>query len=210
MGQETLNLFPNEQALEAICQWSNSLKLLQQRLGKYYKRSEARVAAFDYIQALLSPVERKNGWQMWEQVGYENPYRFQNLLGRASWEEEKLCAEVRAYTIEHLDDGAGILAIDETCFLKKGQESAGVARQYCGLTGQIENCQVGVFMAYLSSKGQAFLRFQLERFPDVIEHPLFSQSRKTRSLDAFKRTRVRHLWAHRELSTGQNLEAGQN
>ena len=76
-----------------------------------------------YIQALLSPVERKNGWQMSEQVGYENPYRFQNLLGRASWSEEKLCAEVRAYTIEHFDDGAGILAIDETCFLKKGQES---------------------------------------------------------------------------------------
>ena len=123
MGQETLNLFPNEQVLEAICQWSNSLKHLQQRLGKYYKRSEAKVAAFDYIQALLSPVQRKNGWQMSEQVGYKNPYRFQNLLGRASWDEEKLCGEVRAYAVEHLDDGAGILAIDETCFLKKGQES---------------------------------------------------------------------------------------
>lgn len=123
MGQETLNLFPNEQVLEAICQWSNSLKQLHQRLGKYYKRTEARGAAFDYIQALLSTVERKNGWQMSEQVGYDNPYRFQNLLGRASWDEEKLCTEVRAYTVEHLDDGAGILAIDETCFLKKGQES---------------------------------------------------------------------------------------
>ena len=59
----------------------------KQRLGKYYKRSEARQAAFDYIQALLSPVERKNGWQMSEQVGYNNPYRFQNLLGRASWDD---------------------------------------------------------------------------------------------------------------------------
>ena len=98
-------------------------------------------------------MERKNGWQMSEQVGDENPYRFQNLLGRASWSEEKLCAEVRAYTIEHLDDRAGILAIDETCFLKKGQESAGVARQYCGLTGH----QVAVFMAYLSSRGQALI-----------------------------------------------------
>lgn len=157
MEQKTLSLFPHEQALEAICEWSNSLKQLQKRLGKYYKRSESRGAAFDYIQALLSPVERKNGWQMSEQVGYNNPYRFQNLLGRASWDEEKLCAEVRAYTVEHLDDGAGILAIDETCFLKKGHESAGVARQYCGLTGQIENCQVAVFMAYLSSRGQALI-----------------------------------------------------
>lgn len=157
MGQETLNLFPNDQALKAICEWSNSLKQLQQRLGKYYKRTEARIVAFDYIQALLSPVERKNGWQMSEQVGYKNPYRFQNLLGRASWDEEKFCAEIRADAVEHLDDGAGILAIDETCFLKKGHESAGVARQYCGLTGQIENCQVAVFMAYLSSTGQALI-----------------------------------------------------
>ena len=62
MEQETLNLFPNEQVLEAICEWSNSLKQLQQRLGSYYKRSESRGVAFDYIQALLSPVERKNGW----------------------------------------------------------------------------------------------------------------------------------------------------
>ena len=62
MGQETLNFFPNEHVLEAICQWSNCLRLLQQRLGKHYKRSEARQAAFDYIQALLSPIERKNGW----------------------------------------------------------------------------------------------------------------------------------------------------
>lgn len=157
MGRETFKLFPNEQTLEEICEWSSSMKQLQQRLGRYYKRSEARGAAFDYIQALLSSVERKNGWQMSEQVGYQNPYRFQNLLGRASWNEEKLCAEVRAYTLEHLNDGAGILAIDETCFLKKGQESAGVARQYCGLTGQIENCQVAVFMAYLSSRGQALI-----------------------------------------------------
>ena len=106
--QETLNLFSNEQALEAICQWSNSLKQLQQGLGQYYKRSESRGAAFDYIQALLSPGERKNGWQMSEQVGYKNSYRFQNLLNRASWDEEKLCGEVRAYTVEHLDDGVGI------------------------------------------------------------------------------------------------------
>ncbi len=110
MKKETLTIFPNEQALEAICQWSNCLKNLQQRLGKYYRRLEARKVAFDYIQALLCPVERKNGWQMSEQVGYDNPYRFQHLLGRAVWDEEELCAEVRAYTVEHLDDGAGILA----------------------------------------------------------------------------------------------------
>ena len=94
---------------------------------------------------------------MAEQVGDANPYRLQHLLGRAIWDEEQVCAEVRDYVVEHLDDGAGILAVDETSFLKRGEESVGVGRQYCGLTGQIENCQVGVFLAYISSKGQSLL-----------------------------------------------------
>jgi SRSO17 transposase len=155
--QEEFNLFPTGQALEALCAWSDNLKSFQQRIGKYFARFEAKGAAFDYIQALLCPVERKNGWQMAEQVGYANPYRLQHLLGRAIWDEEQVCAEVRDYVVEHLDDGAGILAVDETSFLKKGEESVGVGRQYCGLTGQIENCQVGVFLAYISSKGQSLI-----------------------------------------------------
>ena len=77
--------------------------------------------------------------------------------GERSGDEEEVCAEVRDDVVEHLNDGAGILAIDETSFLKKGQESVGVGRQYCGLTGQIENCQVGVFLAYISSKGQSLI-----------------------------------------------------
>lgn len=157
MKQESLNLFPSGQELEALCQWSNSLKLFQQSLGKHFARSESRGAAFDYIQALLCPVERKNGWQMSEQVGHKNPYRFQHLLGRGKWESEKVCAQVRDYLVEHQGDEAAILAIDETSFLKKGEESVGVGRQYCGLTGQIENCQVGVFLAYISSKGQSLI-----------------------------------------------------
>ena len=155
--QETLNLFPSGAALEVLCGWSDSLKSFQQRLGKYYARAEARQTAFDYIQALMCPVERKNGWQMSEQVGYANPYRFQHLLARARWDEESVRTEIRDYVVENLNDGAGILAVDETSFLKKGEESVGVGRQYCGLTGQIENCQVGVFLAYISSKGQSLI-----------------------------------------------------
>ncbi len=86
--QETLNLFPSGAALEALCGWSDSLKSFQQRIGKYYARAEACQTAFDYIQALMCPVEHKNGWQMSEQVGYPNPYRFQHLLGRARWDAE--------------------------------------------------------------------------------------------------------------------------
>jgi len=79
----------------------------------------------------------ENGWQMAEQVGYASPYRLQHLLGRAIWDEEQMCAEVRLCS-RASDDGAGILAVDETSFLKRGEESVGVGRQYCGLTGQIE------------------------------------------------------------------------
>lgn len=71
------------------------------------------------------------------------------------------CAEVRDYAVEYLDDGVAIGAVNETCFLKKGQDSVGVQRQYCGPTGQIENCQVGVFLAYISSKGHSLIERRL-------------------------------------------------
>jgi len=110
--------------------------------------SVARRAAFNYIQALLSPVERKNGWQMAEQVGYSNPYRLQHLLGRAQWDADAVCAEIRQYALEHLKSQTDILAIDETGFLKQGEQSVGVQVQYYGTMGYLENCQVGVFMSY--------------------------------------------------------------
>ena len=108
------NVFLTGVALEALSEWSSTLKTFQQKLGKHFARSEARLAGFDYIQALLSPVERKNGWQMAEQVGYANPYRFQHLLGRAHWDADAVCAEIRQYALEQLKSQTDILAIDET------------------------------------------------------------------------------------------------
>ena len=127
--------FLTGQALETVCQWSNILKSFQQRLSPYFARSEARQAAFNYIQALLSPVERKNGWQIAEQVGNANPYRVQHLLGRAQWDEEQLCQEVRQYGIAGLREPEDIFALDETGFLKQGNQSVGVQVQYYGTTG---------------------------------------------------------------------------
>ena len=92
-------------------------------------------AAFNYIQALLSPVERKNGWQVAQLVGNANPYRVQPLLGRSQWDEEQLRQEVRQYGIEGLREPEGILAVDETGFLKQGNQSVGVQVQYYGTTG---------------------------------------------------------------------------
>lgn len=144
-------------ALEALSQWANCLKHFQNRLGTHFPRTETRQAAFDYLKALLSPLGRKNGWQMAEQAGHANPYRLQHLLGRACWDADALCQTVRAYVHEHLQDPGGILAVDETAFLKQGEHSVGVQVQYCGTTGHMENCQVGVFLSYISARGHSLV-----------------------------------------------------
>lgn len=150
-------LFLTGSALETVCHWSNTLKSFQQRLSPHFARQEARQAAFNYIQALLSPVERKNGWQMAEQLGDTTPYRVQHLLGRAQWDEEQLCQEVRQYGIAGLREPEDIFALDETGFLKQGNQSVGVQVQYYGTTGHLENCQVGVFLAYVTGKGHTLI-----------------------------------------------------
>jgi SRSO17 transposase len=144
-------------ALEALSEWSNLLKSFQTRIAQHFSRSETRQTACDYLQALLSPVERKNGWQMAEQVGHQTPYRFQHLLGRAQWQADALAHEVRQYLIEALGQANGILAVDETGFIKQGDQSVGVQVQHCSLTGRLENCQVGVFLAYVNPQGHSLI-----------------------------------------------------
>jgi SRSO17 transposase len=109
------------------------------------------------MRGLLSPVERKNGWQLAEVNGAATPYGIQHLLGRARWDAEAVRNDLRAYLVEHMGAPQAVLGLDETGFLKKGQQSAGVARQYSGTAGRIENCQIGVFLAYASRQGHALL-----------------------------------------------------
>lgn len=94
---------------------------------------------------------------MAEQSGAGRPYRMQSLLGRSHWDADRLRDEVRDYVVEALGDEDGVLIIDETGFVKKGDRSAGVARQYSGTAGRIENSQIGVFLAYASRYGQALV-----------------------------------------------------
>ena len=144
-------------ALDALSEWNHLLKLFQQQLGVHFGRSEARLAAYDYIRALISPVERKNAWQVAEYVGQNNPYSVQHLLGRARWDAEAVCGEVKNYVCEHLGSNEVILAVDETSFIKQGQHSVGVQVQYCGTTGHKENCQVGVFLSYIGQYGHTLI-----------------------------------------------------
>lgn len=133
------------------------LAQVQARIGPRFLRAEARLRAGRFLPGLLAPVERKNGWQMAEELGEQGPRGVQRLLGEADWDEEEVRDDLRAYVIEHLADNGGVLVVDETGFIKKGKKSAGVARQYSGTAGRRENSQIGVFLLYGSAKGAAFL-----------------------------------------------------
>lgn len=137
--------------------WERELTALKGRLCAVFRRSEARESCGVFIDGLLSGIERKTGWLMAEQAGLRRPWRIQALLGRSQWDCERMRDIVSGYVIEALGDDSGVLVVDDTGFLKKGQHSVGVARQYSGTAGRIENCQVGVFVAYASRFGQALL-----------------------------------------------------
>ncbi len=134
---------------------------IERRIGPVFARSEARHRALTYLAGLLSPAERKNSWQLAEISGERNPYAFQHLLGRADWEPDTLRDRLRTYVTDYLSDTDAVGVIDETGFLKKGTYSAGVARQYSGTAGKIENCQIGVFLAYASKHGHTLLDREL-------------------------------------------------
>ncbi|MER7577966.1 IS701 family transposase [Streptomyces sp. NPDC126514] len=130
-------------------------------LAGLFSRKDLRGNAHGYLKALLAPVERKNTWQMAAYMGHVTPDRVKNLLRRTIWSWSGLRDRVRAFVVKHLGDPDAVLVLDETAFLKKGTKSVGVARQYAGITGQTENCQVAVFAAYVTVAGRALIDFSL-------------------------------------------------
>jgi SRSO17 transposase len=130
---------------------------LHARIAPRFARAEARSRARRYVAGLLSPIERKNGWQLAEYLAEPGPQGVQRLLNAADWDADAVRDDLRAYVIAHLGEESGVLLVDETGFLKKGTKSAGVARQYSGTAGRRENQQIGVFLAYASTRGCAFL-----------------------------------------------------
>ncbi len=141
--------------------WAEGLEAVHARVAPRFARAEPRRRALAYLRGLLSPVERKNGWQLAEQAGEATPDGMQHLLARADWDADQVRDDLRAYGVEHLGDARAVLVVDETGFLKKGTKSVGVQRQYSGTAGRIENCQIGVFLAYASAKGRTFLDREL-------------------------------------------------
>jgi SRSO17 transposase len=122
-----------------------------------FARSEARAHFFDYMVGQLSPLERKSIEPMALRVDGGTVRGLQRFLSDVSWDEEQMEWNYRQLVAEEMGDPDGVLMFDETGFVKKGTESVGVARQYCGTLGKVENCQVGVFAGYASRQGYALV-----------------------------------------------------
>ena len=146
-----------EHDLSPLVNGDQELARVHARIAPHFQRAEVRERARHFLEGLLGRVERKNGWQLAEELGESGPQGMQRLLNAAEWNEEAVRDELRGYVMEHLGEEQGVLVIDETGFVKKGKNSAGVARQYSGTAGRRENSQIGVFLLYASRKGAAFI-----------------------------------------------------
>ncbi len=145
----------NKSMLQTVASWADRFEKLVEDMGVLFSRSEARLTFRLYLQGLLASVERKNSWQLSETMGLQKPYAFQHLLGRAVWKADELRDKTIDYVVGELGRSDATLVIDETGFVKKGNKSAGVKRQYSGTAGRIENCQIGVFLTYNTPNGHA-------------------------------------------------------
>jgi SRSO17 transposase len=137
--------------------WASSLREVKARMRPLFSQERVAVSASSFLDGLLGNERRKTGWMRAEAAGDAGPWRQQAILGRGRWDADALRDVVRDYVIEHLGTDDAVLVIDETGFLKQGKASCGVGRQYTGSAGKVTNCQIGVFAAYVSAKGHAFV-----------------------------------------------------
>jgi len=137
--------------------WASSLRDVKARMRRLFTQERVAASASLFLDGLLGSEPRKTGWMRAEAAGDPGPWRQQAILGRGRWDADALRDIVRDYALETLADADAVLVLDETGFLKKGTASCGVARQYSGSAGKITNCQIGVFAAYVSRHGHAFI-----------------------------------------------------
>jgi SRSO17 transposase len=156
---------------QQIAAWSLIVRQWQSRLAPFFARPEVLEHALLYLQAILSDIPRKNGWQIAEHARQARPYGMQRLLSRAVWDQDAVRDALRRFVCQTLlpdqptpaSDASPfpVLIIDESGFPKRGRHSAGVGPQYCGISGRVENCQVGVFLSYVTALGHALIDREL-------------------------------------------------
>jgi len=143
--------------MDEAADWARGLEELVERIAPRFGRIEPRRRGGAYLQGLLAPIERKNGWQLAENAGDRTPDGVQDFLARMRWDADQVRDDLQAYVITQLGDADAVLVLDETGFIKKGSKSVGVQRQYSGTAGRIENCQIGVFLGYAGRHGHALI-----------------------------------------------------
>ncbi len=152
---EAKKLIPDDQG------WAEAFSNFFSLFHKLFARSESRTKAELYVRALFEDMPRKNCWHLAERLGFKTPLPLQRLLSEDPWSEAEMMQEARAHvkvTMAESEEACEAVAVvDESGFVKKGDKSAGVQRQYCGRLGKVENCQVGVFLTYVSPSLQTFL-----------------------------------------------------
>src|SRR5918992_2427254 len=142
---------------ETLELWAASLREVKARMRPLFTQERVGASAGLFLDGLLGEEQRKTGWMRAEAAGDPGPWRQQAILGRGRWDADALRDIARDYALEHLAADDAVLVVDETGFLKQGKASCGVGRQYTGSAGKITNCQIGVFAAYVSAKGHAFI-----------------------------------------------------
>jgi SRSO17 transposase len=174
-------------AAEGHAAWSESFNELFTQVAGAFANAAVRGHGRAYLLGLLSQTERKNGWTLAEFAGEVSPDGLQRLLNFSPWDEDACRDAVRRHVVAHLGDPGAVLAVDETGFLKKGTMSAGVARQYTGTAGRVENCQVGVFLAYAAG----------DRSRALIDRELYLPEKWTSGRDRCRRPGSARRWRSR-------------
>src|SRR6476469_5106100 len=148
-------------ATDEVIDWAGGLDGLVEQIAPRFCRVEPRRRVRAYLQGLLCPVERKNGWQLAEHAGDRTPDGVQDFLSRMRWDADQVRDDLRAYVVAQLGDTDAVLVLAETGFIKKGSKSVGVQRQYSGTAGRIENCQIGVLRGYAGRQGHSRIDLSL-------------------------------------------------
>lgn len=187
--------------LEELDTWAEDFEAFHARFADLFCRQEPREQSRKYLRGLLAPVERKNSWQLAEAGGDARPDATQRLLYLAQWEADAARDRLQQFVIEVFGDAEGIGVVDETGFIKKGDKSVGVQRQYSGTAGKRENCQIGTFLSYASRHGHVLLDRRLYLPESWVADPVRRAAAKVPECQVFESKpqqavkMLQHAWA---------------
>ena len=150
-----------EDEVAEVGRWAEGIDRVHECIAGRFRRPEPRRRSLDYLKGLLSPVERKNGWQLAEQAGDATPYGVQHLLSSYIWDADLVRDDLRDYVVEHLGDANGVLVVDETGFPRRGTSPQGCSVSTAARRDGSRTARLGQFLTYATAKGRTLLDREL-------------------------------------------------